>query len=270
MSTITAAQSRDLTELATRANDEHHLATSAARSAIEHARLAGEYLIQAKVGVGHGGWATWVEANFEGSSRSAQGYMQVARHWAQIEANPQRVADLPLREALRLVAEQAHVGHNAGEDEWYTPQEYIAAAVAVMGGIDLDPASTPEANEVVGASEFYTEDDNGLEQSWRGRVWMNPPYAQPLIGLFAEKLAASVESSEVSQACALVNNATETRFFQRMARVAGAICFPAGRVKFWHPDRESAPLQGQAILYFGERTGSFRETFSTFGFTLES
>ena len=44
-----------------------------------------------------------------------------------------------------------------------------------MGEIDLDPATSAEANETVLAAEFYTETDDGLKKPWRGRVWLNPP-----------------------------------------------------------------------------------------------
>jgi phage N-6-adenine-methyltransferase len=169
---------------------------------------------------------------------------------------------------LLRIAAGAHVGHGTGESEWYTPIEYIVAAVEVMGDVDLDPASTPEANEVVGAATFYTAEDDGLLQPWTGRVWLNPPYAQPAVGEFCDKLAHEYHAGNVEQACALVNNATETNWFQTLAAIATALCFPRGRVKFWHPERESAPLQGQAVIYIGPNAETFRQEFHHFGFTV--
>lgn len=164
------------------------------------------------------------------------------------------------------ILKTAHVSHNSGDNEWYTPKEYIEAARSVMGAIDVDPASSDAANRVVRAAKYYTVDQDGLKQKWEGRTFMNPPYAQPLISDFCNMLIKQVHSGDVCEACVLVNNATETAWFQTLAQSSMAICFPKGRIKYWSIDKELAsPLQGQAVIYIGTNEDKFIKTFSKFG-----
>lgn len=158
-----------------------------------------------------------------------------------------------------------HVVHNSGDNEWYTPQEYADAARIVMGNIDLDPASTEIANSIVMAKTFYDASSDGLTKDWAGKVWMNPPYAREFIQRFCEKLARHYQAGDVQEAIVLVNNATETIWFQRLAEYSSALCLPEGRVQFWHPEKVSFPLQGQAVLYLGNNPGLFASEFKKFG-----
>ena len=88
----------ELAALAEQINDAHRQAEEHARSAIEHAIAAGRLLLEAKEKTPHGGWLPWVRENCKFAVRTSQAYMRVA-------SNTQRVAHLPLRDALKLLAE---------------------------------------------------------------------------------------------------------------------------------------------------------------------
>lgn len=163
-----------------------------------------------------------------------------------------------------LIDTNTHVSKNTGENEWYTPEKFIKSAKLVMGSIDLDPASSEQANAIVKAETYFTKEDNGIDQEWNGNIWMNPPYDKQ-IKQFAKKTKEDRES--YSQLIALVNNATETGWFFDFVSVASAICFPSARIKFLDPQGiPGTPLQGQAIIYIGEDTDKFRGEFSQYGF----
>lgn len=198
------------------------------------------------------------EAEFEG----------IVGQWRDtLETENERVTTNIIAAAEKAAA-KPFVANNTGNNEWYTPADIIESARAVLGGFDLDPASSEIANRTVQAAWIFTAEDDGLSQEWPiGRVWMNPPYAQPLMGQFAAKYAAEVRKG--SSGIVLVNNATETVWFQTIAQVSSAVCFPQSRIRFLDPEgNPGAPLQGQAILYAGDAPNSFEAAFGSFGVVL--
>lgn len=60
--------------------------------------------------------------------------------------------------------------------EMITNMDLVNAANALMGGIDLDVASSACANKYVGAKQYYTPSQDGLNaQPWFGKVYLFPP-----------------------------------------------------------------------------------------------
>ena len=143
-------------------NHEHKLARQSADTAIEHAVRCGELLIDQKAELPHGEFKKWIAENCDFSARQARRYMEVSKK----KTDP-RVRFDSLRQALGYNSRNAHVGHNSGENEWYTPPDYIEAARTVMGEIDVDPASSDLAQRTVQAAKYFTKQKlliSGTEQ----------------------------------------------------------------------------------------------------------
>jgi ParB family chromosome partitioning protein len=184
---------------------------------------------------------------------------------------PTKAAMLSGETSINKAYNTVHVSKNSGNNEWYTPVEYVEAARAVLGEIDLDPASCELANTNIKAARFWTADEDGLAREWSGRVWLNPPYGQPEIADFAAKVVEEVTANRVVEAVVLVNNATETEWGQTLLARADAVCLKRGRIKFLNSAGVPAntPLQGQMFLYFGANVKKFTKEFERFGVCLK-
>lgn len=178
---------------------------------------------------------------------------------------------LAARRKAGLEPEANHRAEGTGEFEWYTPPRYIQAARDVMGGIELDPASHEIAQRTVQADRYFTIADDGLRQEWHGRIWLNPPYAQPAIEHFAQKMVTEVNAGHVTEAIMLTHNYTDTAWFHIAASVCDMVCFTRGRIRFINQAGEEAdsPTQGQAFFYYGGDCQKFAAVFARFGLLVQ-
>jgi len=94
-------------------------------------------------------------------------------------------------------------------DKWLTPLSLIKS----LGEFDLDPCGEiyhPTAKTI------FTK--CGLERSWFGRVWLNPPYSE--VALWLSKL------SKHGNGVALVLARLDTKWCQNIIPQANSIFFP--------------------------------------------
>lgn len=157
--------------------------------------------------------------------------------------------------------------HN--RDFYGTPPEWIERCRSVMGGIELDPASCKEANEmVVKADRFFSEQDDGLSKSWKaGSLFLNPPYGKTL-PRFASKFLNEWEAGVIDQAIVLVNNTTETAAFELFSRCSTVRAETRGRIQFVSVDgrcNENRNTRGQVFFYCGRRWKRFARIFKEAG-----
>lgn len=180
--------------------------------------------------------------------------------------------------------------HSSLTNEHYTPPLFIEAARRCMGGIDLDPASSEQANKNVNAKYFYTAQQNAFTQAWFGRVWLNPPgglcdrhgntLAKGVRGLskvdrnssmvmWWKKLTAEYLAGNVSQAIFLGFTLEILRLGQAapISTLSVPFCIPRERIDFLDEALrpQGAPTHSNVFLYLGPNVGAFEREFGAFG-----
>lgn len=122
-------------------------------------------------------------------------------------------------------------------DEWLTPPDIIKA----LGTFDLDPCA-PIVRPWDTAATHYTIHDDGLNQSWQGRVWCNPPFGREAVK-WLRKMA------DHGNGIALIPARTETEmFYECVWGRADAILFLKGRPHFHYVTGERAAFNSGAPI----------------------
>ena len=158
--------------------------------------------------------------------------------------------------------------HLKQSPNWHTPAAYVEAARAVMGRIDLDPASDTVANQTIKAKVFYTEHDNGLDYDWVGRVFLNPPG-----GLVREFWLKLVESSAVTECIWIGYSLEQLQFLQQInansTPLNFPLCIPRRRIAFDLPgSKKKSPTHANYVAYLTTqplRDARFMAAFRQFG-----
>ena len=112
---------------------------------------------------------------------------------------------------------------NPATTEWYTPQ-YIIEALG--GKFDLDPCAP--FIEWHTANKCFTKEIDGLSKVWEGRVFLNPPYTNPIIKHFVRRLA------DHGNGIALLYARCDNKmFFEDVFNRAASIKFLCDRIYFF-------------------------------------
>ncbi len=119
--------------LAKSANRSHRWAVASAGAAMRHVVAAGHAPVQARELCEEGGWLRWLRKNFEGSVRTAQRYMRVARHLPASGIDATRVSHRSQTALLRGV-----VFTEPCAAAWYLPSEQKLNAVLPASSSILD------------------------------------------------------------------------------------------------------------------------------------
>lgn len=158
-----------------------------------------------------------------------------------------------------------YINQTSGDVEYYTPGEIVAAARRVMGGIDLDPASSALANATVQARQYFTKDADGLQRQWYGNLWMNHPFSRDDNPRWINKLCTEYEASRINQACCITFAATSEGWFQPL--FAYPMCFLCPRTNYYLPDgsKKTGVTKGSVVTYLGANVIGFVQEFAGLG-----
>ena len=126
-------------------------------------------------------------------------------------------------------------------DLWETPQDLFDKLNNEFH-FTLDVCANPENAK---CDSFYTKEQDGLSQPWKGVVWCNPPYGKQIGSWVRRGFFASLSGNTVVM---LLPARTDTRWFHEYIYGKAEIRFIRGRLKFGG-SKNSAPFPSMVVVF---------------------
>lgn len=137
--------------------------------------------------------------------------------------------------------------YSSNSEEWATPQALFDELNREFH-FTLDPCATPENAK---CSHFFTRDENGLAQSWRGEtVFCNPPYGR---GVEEWVKKAHEEALKGATVVLLIAARTDTAYFHDYIYEQHEIRFIRGRLHF-NESKNAAPFPSMLVIMRGGKS----------------
>lgn len=124
---------------------------------------------------------------------------------------------------------------------WETPQDFFEKLNAEFG-ITTDVCALAENTK---CEQFYSPEQDGLAQDWKGVCWMNPPYGRE-IPKWVKKAYDSAIAGDATTIC-LLPARTDTRWWHDYA-MKGEIRFIKGRLRFGGM-KDNAPFPNAVVIF---------------------
>ena len=133
--------------------------------------------------------------------------------------------------------------YSSKEEKWATPQDFFDKLNDEFH-FTLDAAASPDNAK---CTNYFTEEQDGLVQSWGGHtVWCNPPYCRKT-GLWVKKAYEEHQRTGCTVVM-LLPSRTDVRWFHDYILGKAEIRFIKGRLKFGG-NKNSAPFPSIVVIY---------------------
>lgn len=128
-------------------------------------------------------------------------------------------------------------------DQWATPQDFFDKLDKEFE-FDIDVCADLHNHK---CRNYFSKEQDGLKQDWKGVCWMNPPYGR-VIGDWVKKAYES--SLNGATVVCLLPARTDTKWWHEYC-MKGEIRLVKGRLKFGD-SKNSAPFPS-AVVIFGKQ-----------------